>query len=315
MKLLFYSLLFFIVPKLCISQTSANDRKIYLDSTWNETTSANYKYYKIIKDYYTDQKEYKVMVYYKNDQLQKESTLSGKDGGSPNGEEINYYENGKKESTITYINGRPTGKSKSWYENGNIKAEKEYTGIYEIPGKEFMLNQYWDENKNHLIVDGNGIYSSAKDGDYFETGKYKNGYKDGIYEAKNLKDNTSYVEEYEDGKFISGTRTFSDNTKLEYFEIMKKPFPKKGLQDFYEFIGKNYRTPNKQGLKGKVFITFVVDKDGKIVEPKIIRDLGYGTGTEAIRVVMAYDGFVPGEHRGQKIRCAFSLPITIQSPN
>lgn len=92
-----------------------------------------------------------------------------------------------------------------------------------------------------------------------------------------------------------------------------KPVPKKGMDDFYKFIGKNYRTPNKQGLKGKVYITFVIEKNGKIVEPRVLRDLGYGTGDEAIRVVMAYDGFIPGEQRGQKVRCTFSLPISIQS--
>ena len=237
MKSLFFSLLFFIVPKFCFSQLSANDKIVYLDSTWNLATQDNYKYYKIVKDYYSDQKEYKVMVYYKNDQLKEESILSGKDGGSPNGEEINYYENGKKQSTITYVNGKPTGKSRSWYENGDIREEGEYTGNYEIAGKHYKLNQYWDENKKHLIVDGNGIYSSEKNENYSETGKYKNGFKDGVYEGKNLKDNNSFVEEYKEGKFISGTRTFFDNTKIEYFEMETRPLPKKGMQDFYNFIG------------------------------------------------------------------------------
>ena len=111
MKSILFALVFLFIPKLCISQISTNDKKIYLDSTWNETTQENYKYYRIIKDYYSDLKEYKVLVYFKNNQLKKESTLSGKDGGLPNGEEFNYYENGKKQSTITYVNGRPTGKS------------------------------------------------------------------------------------------------------------------------------------------------------------------------------------------------------------
>ena len=103
MKSVLFSLLFLFVPKFCISQLSANDKMVYLDSTWNETSQGNHTYYRIIRDYYSDQKEYKVLVYFKNNQLKKESTLSGKDGGSPNGEEINYYENGKKQSTITYV--------------------------------------------------------------------------------------------------------------------------------------------------------------------------------------------------------------------
>ena len=54
MKSVLFALLFFLVPKLCISQFSENDKKIYLDSTWNEATQDNYKYYRIIKDYYLE---------------------------------------------------------------------------------------------------------------------------------------------------------------------------------------------------------------------------------------------------------------------
>jgi hypothetical protein len=94
-----------------------------------------------------------------------------------------------------------------------------------------------------------------------------------------------------------------------------KPVPKKGMDDFYKFIWKNYNIPKIQGLKGKIYITFVVEKDGKIVEPRVLRDLGFGTGAEAVRVVTAYNGFIPGEQRGQKVRCTFSIPITINTGN
>lgn len=313
-------LLLLLLSTLNYSQTNSsieeNDKLVYLDSTWNETSKDNYEYYRVIKDYYSDQKEYKFFVYYKNNQLKKESTLSGKDGGSSIGEEISYYKNGNKQNTTTYVSGRPTGKTKSWYENGNVKQEGEYTGNYETPGKHYKLNQYWDENNNQLIIDGNGMYSSERNENYSETGKYKDGFKDGIYEGKNLKENTSFVEEYKEGKFISGTRTFSDNTKSEYFEMETRPLPKKGMQDFYNFIGKNFNY-NKESIKnniqGKIFLKFVVDKEGKIVEPKILKGLGYGLDEEAIRVLLKYGDWIPGEQRGIKVRCTFSLPLSLQA--
>lgn len=295
-----------------------NDKLVYLDSTWTETSKDNYEYYRVIKDYYSDQKEYKFFVYYKNNQLKKESTLSGKDGGSSIGEEISYYKNGNKQNTTTFVSGRPTGKTKSWYENGNVKLEGEYTGNYENPGKHYKLNQYWDENNNQLIIDGNGIYSSEKNENYSETGKYKDGFKDGIFEGKNPKQNNSYSEKYESGKFVSGTRLFADGTKTDYFEMEKTPFPKKGLQDFYMFIGKNFKFTREalnNKIQGKIFIKFVVNKDGQIVEPKIIKGLGYGLDEEAIRVLFRYGDWIPGEQKGIKVRCSFSLPITLQSPD
>ena len=316
MKTILFAFLFLLIPKLSISQLSANDKMVYFDSIWNASTQDNYKYYRITKDYYLDQKEYKVYDYYKNNILKKESILSGKDGGSPNGKEINYYENGKKQSTITYVNGRPTGKSLSWYENGNLREEGEYTGNYEIPGKYYKINHYWDENNNHLVVDGNGFYSCGDEESFQETGTYKEGYKDGVFEGKNAKLNSSYAEKYENGKFILGTRLFAEGTKTEYFEMETKPFPKRGIQDFYNFIGKNFNY-NKESIKnniqGKIFIRFVVDKEGKIIEPKIIKGLGYGLDVEAIRVLLRYGDWIPGEQRGMKVRCTFSLPLSLQA--
>lgn len=314
MKSVLLSILFIFIPKLVLSQVSENDKTIYLDSLWEETTQGNHKYYKIIKDYHSDLKEYKIYVYYKNDKLKTATTLNGKDGGSPNGEEINYYENGNIKEIIYYINGRPSGKTESYYQNGNIKEKGEYTGNYDEAGKSYKLNQYWDENKNHLIVDGNGFYSCKNNLDYTETGKYKDGFKDGIFEGKNLKTNTSYKEEYQNGKFIKGTRTFADNTKSEYFEIEKKPFPKKGIQDFYNYIGKNFKKTKEaiqNKISGKLYVNFVIDKDGEIVEPKIVKPLGYGLDEEAIRVITNYENWIPGQQRGMNVRVFYTIPITV----
>ena len=58
-----------------------------------------------------------------------------------------------------------------------------------------------------------------------------------------------------------------------------------GLQEFYNYIGKNFKVPDVKGLSGKVIVTFVVEKDGSLTDVKVIRDIGYGTKEEAIRVV------------------------------
>lgn len=293
-----------------------NDKLVYLDSTYREVTKENHKYYRIIKDYYLDNPKYRFLEYYKSNQLKKESIHSGKDGGSPNGDEINYYENGNRQSVKTYIDGRPQGKSSTWYENGNLKEEGEYYNASDVPSKYYKLNQYWDYNKNQLVINGNGKYTNGDNEGFLETGTYKEGFKDGSWEGKNFKANDSYSEKYENGNFISGKRFLADGTTIDYSEIFIQPVPKKGLQDFYKFIGKNYRTPDMpRGYKGKVIVNFVVDKNGEINETSIIKDIGYGTGEEAIRVLMKYGDWQPGMQRGKNVRCYFSLPITIQSSN
>lgn len=93
---------------------------------------------------------------------------------------------------------------------------------------------------------------------------------------------------------------------------VKPDFPG-GIDKFYKFIGKNYRVPEESGLKGKVFVSFVVEKDGSLTDIKVLRDIGYGTGKEAIRVLKSCPKWTPGEQNGKKVRVLYSLPISIES--
>ena len=95
--------------------------------------------------------------------------------------------------------------------------------------------------------------------------------------------------------------------------IEKKPEYPHGIGEFYKYIGKNYKTPNVSGLHGKIFVTFVVEKDGSITDIKILRDVGYGTGEEAIRVLKNCKKWSAGEQDGQKVRVLYSLPININT--
>jgi protein TonB len=95
--------------------------------------------------------------------------------------------------------------------------------------------------------------------------------------------------------------------------IEQKPEYPGGISKFYEYVGKTYQAPEEEGLKGKVYVTFVVEKDGSLTDIKVVRDIGYGTGKEAIRVLNKCPRWLPGEQNGKKVRVLYSLPITIQS--
>jgi protein TonB len=104
-----------------------------------------------------------------------------------------------------------------------------------------------------------------------------------------------------------------DNNIYSNAGIEVKPDFPGGLAKFYKFVGNNYRTPEEEGLSGKVIVSFVVEKDGSLTDIKVIRDIGYGTGKEAIRVLKSCPKWNPGEQNGKKVRVLYSLPITIQS--
>jgi protein TonB len=104
-----------------------------------------------------------------------------------------------------------------------------------------------------------------------------------------------------------------DNQIYNTAGIEVKPDFPGGLEKFYKFVGKNFQVPEEEGLKGKIFVTFVVEKDGSLTDIKVIRDIGYGTGKEAIRVLKSCPKWNPGEQNGKKVRVLYSLPISIQS--
>ncbi len=106
------------------------------------------------------------------------------------------------------------------------------------------------------------------------------------------------------------TKVSDDNVYNTAGLDVKPDFPG-GRDEFFKFIAKNYRTPDVKKLNGKIYVTFIIEKDGSLTDIKVIKDIGYGTGEEAIRVLELSPKWMPGEQNGQKVRCLYSLPITV----
>ncbi len=85
-----------------------------------------------------------------------------------------------------------------------------------------------------------------------------------------------------------------------------------GIKAFYDYIAKNYTPPSSKDFKGgKLQVAFVVEKDGSLTDIKVLRDPGFGTNFEAIRVLRACLNWKPGEINGNKVRCSYILPIIL----
>lgn len=104
-----------------------------------------------------------------------------------------------------------------------------------------------------------------------------------------------------------------DNTVYNSAGLEVQPQFPGGMDKFYSFVGKNFNVPEEEGINGKVFVSFTVEKDGNLTDIKVLRDVGFGTGNEAIRVLKKCPRWAPGEQNGKKVRCTYSLPITIKS--
>lgn len=96
----------------------------------------------------------------------------------------------------------------------------------------------------------------------------------------------------------------------------KQPEFPGGALEFYKFIGKNFKMPDeasKNKIQGKVFIEFMVEKDGSLSEFKIVKDLGYGIGNEVVRALKLSPTWIPGSENGKPVRVLYSLPVTLEN--
>ena len=85
-----------------------------------------------------------------------------------------------------------------------------------------------------------------------------------------------------------------------------------GEQAMMKYIGQNTKYPQKAmdaGIQGRVYVTFVVERDGQITGVKVLRGIGGGCDEEAVRVVKSMPRWEPGKDNGKPVRVKFNLPI------
>lgn len=102
----------------------------------------------------------------------------------------------------------------------------------------------------------------------------------------------------------------------EIFQVVEQDpeFPG-GIEALYKFIQSNLKYPQlarDNNIEGRVFVQFVVEKDGSVSNVKAARDIGGGCGAEAVRVVKSMPKWAPGKQRGKAVRAAYTLPVVFK---
>jgi hypothetical protein len=86
-----------------------------------------------------------------------------------------------------------------------------------------------------------------------------------------------------------------------------------GIDKFYKYVGRNFEKPEINDAKTvRVFVAFVIERDGTMTDIRVARDPGYGLAKEAIRVLKSLKvKWEPGMIGGESVRTAYNLPITV----
>ena len=94
-------------------------------------------------------------------------------------------------------------------------------------------------------------------------------------------------------------------------DVMSEPIG--GATAWGKFLQKNLRYPDEaidKGVAGKVWVSFVVEKDGQLSNIVIDKGIGYGTEEEALRVLKMAKAWKPGLQSGQPVRVKYKLPLS-----
>jgi len=110
--------------------------------------------------------------------------------------------------------------------------------------------------------------------------------------------------------------TVVEEVKEEFDEIFtvveETATPKGGMSAFYKMVSDKMKYPaqaRRMGVEGKVFVQFVIGKDGAISDVKVLKGIGAGCDEEAIRVVQSSPSWNPGKQRGKAVKQRYTLPI------
>ena len=106
---------------------------------------------------------------------------------------------------------------------------------------------------------------------------------------------------------------FEEEKAEEIFTVVEeRPEPVGGMAAFYLHVKDKMKYPTvakRTGIQGKVFVQFVVEKDGSLTNVKILKGIGGGCDKEAIRVVQSAPKWNPGKQRGKPVRVFIVLPL------
>ncbi len=130
--------------------------------------------------------------------------------------------------------------------------------------------------------------------------------------------NLNPIEIQEETSGITGSSASAEDMELHTLDgIENYPEFPGGHSAFIKFLSRNLKYPAnavERGIEGKVLISFIIEKNGRLSNIKILRGIGYGCDEEAIRVLEKSPEWKPGIQNKQKVRVAYTLPINFSLP-
>lgn len=279
------------------------------------STKDSADYIRILREPDSGSVYYNVLEFYKNGVHKLLGKSSKIEYNVLQGDCLTFYQNGKRKLYATYKDGVLINTAIQYFPNGNLYTVKKYAEVPKDHVYSINIQTANDSTGKALVVDGNGYYMGYDDKfEYIaEEGNLKAGLQDGDWKGSEIyKDHKlTFTEKYENGKFILG-RSSQDGDSIKYTKREIQPEFKGGETRFTQFLIDHIRYPDYEkdrNIVGKVFIKFIVEKDGSLTDMEVLRDPSAGLTAEALRVLKLSPKWIPGYYFGRPVRVEYTVPI------
>ena len=240
---------------------------------------------------------------------------------------ISYFENGNIKSVIHITDKVRDGDARFFWENGNLKEELSY-----VNGRvDGLVRRY---NENGILREMFTIENGKREGPtslFDSTGTYVKDidYEEGVLvvdkivldsgENKNENDSSKTLALKPPVKLkkkkpnndllppvIEEEKNYEDDPAFyKTVEVMPEPYG--GMEAIYKKIGYPEEAKDND-IEGVVKVLTFIDRDGEVIDAKVIQGIGYGCD-EAARLAILYHRFKPGLIKGQKVKVQMEIPI------
>jgi TonB family protein len=273
-------LISFLLVIIFFSSSAQTKVVTYLDKDWKTVTdSTKASFYRTVEQTLNG---YTVRDYYISGKIRNVFECTEVSPSlKRNGKFISYYENGNIEEEGTYKSGMGTGLFKTYYEDGKPKQETMYEG-------KMRYLHYWTKDGVDELADGEGLIEGSS------TAENK------TYQAIR---NFSVVESF-------GVHRITGDTVYTLVETMPE-YPG-GYGEMMMAITRAIQYPEsarKQGIKGTIFVEFIISRQGKTGEIKVLRGINAECDAEAVKAISKLKNWTPGKKNGKPVAVKTVLPV------
>lgn len=119
-----------------------------------------------------------------------------------------------------------------------------------------------------------------------------------------------YAQDKQNGNAVQGS-----DAEYAFEQVEVKPEFPNGNEGLGKFLSENIKYPKKalkNGVSGKVFVQFVIDKTGKVTNVVAVRGVEKSLDKEAVRVIKSMPKWKPGMKDGQPVKVKYTIPINFK---